>query len=170
MARMRRAMALRPVQSFKRIIDTSGGLAAGTVSITTVASTSDSSTAVDPTGTSDTGVGARLSAIFYTVYVFSDATASTSPLVDMFWWKNPGGTSTAPVAGNTDISPSKRFIIHEEKGLAGNRTTGTPMVIKGVLRIPKSMARFGINDQFELRILSPVAGFFCSKHIYRVYN
>ena len=134
---MRGAMRLRPVNSFKRIIDTSGGLSAGSVSTTTVAAGLSSSTAVDPTGSTSVPLSGHLSAIFYTVYVYSDATEAQSNLVDMYWWKNPDGSSTAPIAGNTDISNAKRFIIHEEKGLAGNRTTGQPMVVKGVLRLPE---------------------------------
>ena len=49
---MRRAMALRPVNSFKRIIDTSGSLAAGSVSVTTLAGTG-ARTDADPTNSTE---------------------------------------------------------------------------------------------------------------------
>ena len=165
----RHSFNIRPVNSFKRIIDTSGSLGAGAVSTTTLAGASTSTTAVDPTGTSAVPTGAHLSAIYYSVFIFTDATEAGDPTVDLFYWKNPGGELTAPTAGATDASNNKRHIIHEEKGLAGNRTTGTPMVIKGVLRIPSHYRRFGIGDQLELRIKSVVAGFFCAKHIFKVY-
>ncbi len=164
---MRRAMSLRPVNSFKRIIDTSGGLTAGAVSTTTVAAAS-SSTSGDPTGSTDVPIGGHLSAIFYSVYVYTDATEAQDATVDMYWWKNPAGALSAPTAGNTDISNAKRWIFHEEKGLAGNRTTGTPMIIKGVMKLPGRMNRFGLGDQVELRIKSISAGFFCAKHIFKI--
>ncbi len=108
---MRRAMQLRPVNSFKRIIDTSGGLSAGSVSTTTLAGTG-ARTDADPTGSTEVPVGGHLSAIFYSVYIYSDAIESTSPLTDMYWWKNPGGALFAPTAGNTDGSNKKPDIIH----------------------------------------------------------
>ncbi len=168
MARIGRALALRPVNSFKRIIDTDGALVAGSVSTTTVAAAS-STTAADPTGSTDVPIGARLSSIFYSLYVYSDATEVQVPLIDVYWAKWPSSLVVEPTPGSTDISPVKRYIMHEEKGLAGNRTTGQAMVIKGVLKIPKVWQRWALGEQLEMRILSSNAsGVFCSKHIYRV--
>ncbi len=166
---MRRGLGIRPVNSVKRIIDTTGSLTGGAVSVTTLAGVDTNQTQFDPTGSSAFPVGGHPSAIFYSLYIYTDATEVQSPLVDVYWWKNPAGSLTAPIAGATDLSAAKKFIIHEEKGLAGNRTTGMPMIVKGVLKMPPGMKRFALGDQFELRIKSITNGFFCAKHIFRIF-
>ncbi len=155
-------------QSYKNVVETNGSLAAGTVSVNVIA------TAVElgllDQDLNEVPVGTHLSAIYYSVFIFSDATELQDPTIDMFWFKNPAAGflgGSAPVAGSTGDSATKRFVIHEEKGLAGNRTTGQPMVVKGVLRLPPKLARFGLFDRLELHILAPINGFFCAKHIYR---
>ncbi len=167
--RMGRALSLRPVNSFKRVIDTSGALTGASVSVTSVA-TASTTTSTDPTGSTGVPIGGRLSAIFYSLYVYSDATEIQIPLIDVYWAKWPSSAVTEPVPGNTDISDVKRYIIHEEKGLAGNRTTGQAMVVKGVLKIPKVWQRWALGESLEMRIVTStgVDGFFCAKHIYRV--
>ncbi len=159
---------IRPlVNSYKNVVDTSGALGAASVSTTTLAA------AVEMGANAQEGasvpIGAKISAVFYSLYVFTDAIESTSPLVDVYWAKWPSSAVTEPVPGAVGASDVKRFVFHEEKGLAGNRTSGTPMVIKGVLKVPKPYARFGRGEQFEMRIRSAVAGFFCAKHIYKVF-
>ncbi len=155
-------------QSYKNVVETSGGLAAATTSINVVA------TAVElgllDQDLNEVPVGAQLSAIYYSVFIFTDAGAAGDPTVDMFWFKNPAAGflgGNAPTPGDTGSAATKRFIIHEEKGLAGNRQNGTPMVVKGVVRLPSKLARFGLSDRLELHIRSVTAGFFCAKHIYR---
>ncbi len=167
MARYRRG--IRPVvNSYKNVIDTSGGLTAATVSVTAVA------TATQPgaltTVSNLVPIGGRMSAVYYSLYIYSDAIESTSPLIDIYWWKRVAGTDTIPIPGSTGTNENKKWIFHEEKGLAGNRTTGMPMIIKGVIKIPPRYQRFANGDDFEMRILAPVAGFFCAKHIYRVQH
>ncbi len=154
------------INSFKNVIDTSGSLTGASVSVTILA------VAVQP-GNLDTlsnqvPIGGKISAIYYSLYIFSDATEVQNSLVDIYWWKRQEGSLSIPIPGAVGISQSKRWVFHEEKGLSGNRTTGTPMVIKGVLKIPKPYQRFGNGDELQMRILAPIAGFFCAKHIYRV--
>jgi len=164
---MRSAMRLRPVNSYKNVVDTNGSLSGGTVSITPIAVSVN--LAVTVATNNHVPVGGRISAIYYSLYLFSDATSIQDILMDIFWWKKQADIITSPTPGQTGVSESKRWIFHEEKGLAGNRTTGTPMVVKGVLKIPKPYQRFGIDDKLEMRILAPINGLFCSKHIYRVF-
>ncbi len=164
---MRNAMRLRPVNSYKNVVDTNGSLAAATVSVTPIAVSVN--LAVTVATNNHVPVGGRISAIYYSLYLFSNATEIQDSLMDIYWWKKQADITTPPTPGQTGASESKRWVIHEEKGLAGNRTTGTPMVVKGVLKIPKPYQRFGIDDKLEMRILAPIAGLFCSKHIYRVF-
>jgi len=167
MARYRsRALAIRPVNSTKNIVDTEGALVSGLNSVTDVA------VGVEVQNYSATSNevprGGKISWIFYSVYIFNDTTVSV-PLVHLYWWKNIGGVSTLPTAGNTGVSDLKRFIFHEEKGLAGPQSGGTPMIIKGVLKIPPSKQKFGLNDKIQLVINSAEGGDFCAKHIYKVF-
>ncbi len=152
-------------QSYKNVVDTNGSLAANTTSVNIVAQ-AVSFDVLDVT-LNEVPVGARLSAIYYTLYVFSDATSVQDSLVNVFWAKDPASALALPNPGATGASDAKRFIIHEEKGLAGNRTNGMPMIVKGVVRIPYKLGRFGINDSFVCHIRAPVNGLFCLKHIYR---
>ncbi len=166
---MARGRGMRAVvNSYKNVIDTSGGLSAATVSLTVVGVAVAPGTLV--TTSNQIPIGGRVTSIYYSLYIYSDAIETTSPLVDIFWWKRVADSDTIPVPGQTGTSINKRWIFHEEKGLSGNRTTGMPMVIKGVIKIPRAYQRFANGDDFEMRILSPVAGFFCAKHIYRVQH
>ncbi len=168
MARFRRALAIRPVNSTKNIIDTEGALVATTNSVTDVA------VGVEVQNYSSTSNevprGGRVTSFYYSVFVFANNEASSDNVVDMYWWKNVGGVSTLPTAGNTGTSDLKRFIIHEEKGLAGDLGNGgLPMVVKGVIKVPPSKQKFGLNDKLQLVINSNINGKFCAKQIYKVF-
>lgn len=160
-------MARRPravLNSYKNVIDTSGSLTGGTTSTTTVALVVQ--TANLNQNLNEVPVGGRLTSIFYSIYIFS-GTTGVPAIVDMYWWKDIGSQLTPPTPGNTGANDLKRLVFHEEKGLAAN-AGGTPMVAKGVIKIPKSYQRFGLGDAFQFKLLSTVTGTFCAKHIYRV--
>ncbi len=82
--------------------------------------------------------------------------ASEVPLVDWYVIHNPGGAfgvtfdaDNLPTPGATGSHKNKRFIFHEEKGLAGGgdvSLAGVPMVFKGVIGIPKKWQRIGQDD------------------------
>ncbi len=157
-----------PINSYKNVIDTEGSLAAGATTTTVIA------TAVEM-GVVDMDLNevphdAKLSAIYYSLYLFSDATEAQDSRVDVLWWKQPGGDiANDPISGLVGVSVHKRHVFHEEKGLAGNRTTGTPMVVKGSFKIPRSYQRMNFNDTIEMKIQSVQNGLFCAKHIYKVF-
>ncbi len=164
----RRGNALRPVNSYKNVIDTEGGLTAGINSVTDVVAAVEIQ-ALDQTA-NQVPVGAKISAIFYTLYVFTDGTEATTNVANVYWWKKPSPGLSVPSPGVTTVSENKNMIFHEEKGLGGNRTNGTPMVVKGVLKLPKSMSRFSVNSKLQMVLQIPnVSGTFCSKHIYKVF-
>lgn len=152
--------------TYKNVIDSSGGLASGTASVTDIAVAVESLNLDQDSN--EVPIGGKLSAIFYSLYVFADTTASV-PIVDVFWWKNTANQFTQPTPGNTGVDQNKSKVFHEEKGLAGPKDTGVPMVIKGVLRIPPVLQRFGLADRIQMVLESQnVAGDFCAKHIYKV--
>jgi len=106
--------------------------------------------------------------MFLSVFVLG-STGSASGLVDWFLIKRPASSLAPPVPGATGISPFRKFIIHEEKGIASTQD-GTPMVFKGVIRIPKVYQRVGALDELELHIVSQFAAQFCIKAIYKSYR
>ncbi len=116
--------------------------------------------------------GCTISSIYLSVYILG-STGASSGLVDWYIWKNPGGTITgaeAPIPSQTGQSNVRRFIFHEEKGLYASQD-GTPMVFKGVIKIPPRFRRMGQGDQLAVKIRSPEdGGTFCIKAIYKYYT
>ncbi len=155
------------INSVKNVIDTSGALVDGTASINILAKGVD---APALSVVSDVKRGCIIKNFYLSVFVFSTADGTAAPVVDWYIIKNVAGEITLPGPEATGVSDVKRFIFHEEKGLAAN-TSGTPMVFKGVVRVPKHMQRMGSDDQFTL-VLKIVgeAGFFCIKAIYKWYT
>ncbi len=102
------------------------------------------------------------------------STGGISGLVDWCIWKNPRSQVIAanrPQPGNVGINPVRNMVFHEEKGIVAT-SDGTPMVFKGVLKIPRHMQRVASNDTYEIRLFSPagVTSQFCVKVIYKDYQ
>lgn len=69
---------------------------------------------------------------------------------DWYINKNPGGAITFPAPGSTGGSPVRRYIIHEEKGLAADDNVGT-IRQRIHINIPKRYWRMGEGDIWQLR-------------------
>ncbi len=158
----------RPVNSLKHVVDISGALVSGTVSVSPILT---ATTARDPANPVTVAVGSKVTSMYVSVFVLGSA-GSDSGLVDWYLWRNARGQTVSgntPDPGNTGISDVRNFIIHEEKGLAATQD-GTPMVFKGVIKIPRHMQRVALNDQWQIRLLSDFAADFCIKVIYKDYQ
>ncbi len=158
----------RPINSVKHVIDSSGALVTGTVSINQIAVAGRLSDATTPVTVT---TGCNVGPIYLSVFVLG-TTGGDSGLVDWYLWKEPANliqTIDEPTPGNTGISPLRRFIFHEEKGLAATQD-GTPMVFKGVIKIPPRFRRMGDGDQIKLHLLSDFPATFCIKSIYKEYT
>ncbi len=159
-----------PIMSIKHVIDASGTTSGGsTPTIIPIVLAVRNPVATSPT---EVNTGSTVGSIFISVFVLG-STATVSGLVDWYIWKNPGSGfgNNAPDVGNTGINANRRFVFHEEKGLASTED-GTPMVFKGVIRIPPRFRRMGDEDTMELRLLTPT-GFdaqFCVKAIFKEYQ
>ncbi len=141
----------------------------GTTSITPFIDTVDGTAWVDDTSAS-VPQGAVIKSFFWSVYVYTAADGTAAPLVDFFIMKDPGTELTVPTPGATGGNKNRRWILHEEKGLAGNQS-GTPMIFKGVTIIPKKMQRCGRDDRWLFSLVSNgFAGFFCLKVVYKFYT
>ncbi len=162
----------RPIMSVKKVIDASGALVSGAVSDVPVLDVTTGAAWVDSANTS-IPIGATVSSIYLSIFVFLDgAIGATSPVIDWFFAKNPANNLTLPLPGATGGNENRRWVMHEEKGLAPSIDDGgTPMVFKGVLKIPRGRQRMGVDDELIIRILSAGhPGFFCLKCIYKFYQ
>ncbi len=171
---------LRPIKSVKHIKDVSSILGAGTNTVAdTIIDGVDTYTLSDTNGVP---TGSKVFSFYHSNFFITEGgeIASEVPLVDWYLIKSPNsqfGTtfdaSNLPTPGATGAHKNKRWIIHEEKGLAGGgdaSLTGVPMVFKGVIRIPRGMQRIAEDDQFLLCARANFATKFCTKSVYKHYD
>ncbi len=164
MARYRRALSMRPINSRKEIIDsTLLGVAAATVSTVTIAVAVDNF--VGSIGTCATG--SVIKGGYWFVQILP--TAGTAN-VDAYIAKAPGNvTSNLPVPGATGGNVNRKYILHEKKGIPGNASDGAyPMTIEGAFKIPKGRQRMGENDQISIVVRGTDIHNACIKAIYKV--
>ncbi len=169
------------INSVKNVFDSSNVLVAG--ANTTIAQFIDAveeGTLADANGVTK---GCKIYGFYLSIFVFSEGgeLATEVPLVDWYIMKDPGTmmqtigftANGMPTPGATGTHKNKRFIIHEEKGLAGGgdaSLSGIPMVFKGVLKIPRGMQSFRIQDRMTLNIRSNFAAKVCVKVIYKWFT
>ncbi len=161
-------MSKRPINSIKHIIDVSGNLVGGSESAIPLADAVDAADLLQPT---QVNTGCTISSLFVSVFILGES-ATVSGLADWYFWKIPNNAIAAgsvPTPGNTGVARAKKFIFHEEKGIFATED-GTPMVFKGVIKLPPRFRRMGTFDRLEIRLLSPVAAQFCIKAIYKEYR
>ncbi len=163
---------LRPVDSIKKVVESSGALVAAVVASNVVLNTTAGTAWVDA-GDSSVPQGCHVYALYLSVYAVADGSPdATPPIIDWFIAKNPSGSLTLPAPGSTGGNENRRFILHEGKGLLGFDTVGSPRkLFEGVIRIPKHMQRMGRDDELAVNIESVSHnGFFCIKVIYKFFR
>ncbi len=168
----RRGLALRPINSIKKVIDSVGATVASTVSTTVLADATDGTAWVDA-GNTSVPQGCHIKSIFISIYIQLDESIGVSnPIIDLYIAKSPGDDLTFPEPGATGGDDNRRWIIHEEKGLSSDIAQGgLPMIFKGVIKIPRKMQRMGRNDALFLKILTENhKAFFCVKCIYKFFQ
>ncbi len=153
---------MRPViHTRKEIVDsTLLGVVAGTNTTVTLA------TAVnDYVGT----VGSvEVGSVISSVYIFCQGIpTATTENVDWYLIKKPTGVAN-PVAGAVGGSTSRKYVLHEEKGIPGNANDGAyPATFKGVLKIPKGRQRMAEGDLLQLVLRGVGTSNWCIKAIYK---
>ncbi len=161
----RRSSSLRPINSYKAIIDsTLLGVTGGTTSTIVLATAVD-----DYTGASGTcPTGAKISSIYLFVQVLPATTGTAN--VDWYVAKAPD-TITAATVGATGGSPFRKYILHEEKGIPGNAGDGAyPLTFKGVIKVPRGRQRMGEGDDLFIKIVGVDNYNACLKCIYKFYR
>ena len=153
--RNRRAFALRPVTSLKHVVDTNGGISAAAVSTTDVMQAVDGPQyLISP---QQINTGANMKWIFLNVQVIQEVAAGGIDNIYLAVYKNVGNnTALAVNLDSIGTSDRKRFVIHQEMVMTGTALTAASAVpktlFKGVIRIPKSLQRFGLEDRLQVLI------------------
>ncbi len=154
------------INSVKNIVDsTLLGVVGATVSNVTVAlAVNDYTGSVTqcPTGS-----------VIKSVYLFVQIISATGTAnVDWYIWKGPNALAAGmPVPGATGGDESRKYILHEEKGIPGNAADGAyPLTFKGVVRIPRGKQRMAENDQIQIKLVGVDTHNICLKVIYKFYT
>ncbi len=176
----RRAMALRPIDSVKHIVENSQVIPA--LTNTVVFSITEGVDAYSLADVNGVPTGARVNGFYLSIFAISEGgeLANEVPLFDWYVIHNPGTAwgvtfdpSNLPTPGATGSHINKRHIFHTEKGLTGGgdaSLAGVPMVFKGVIAIPKRMQRMGQADRIQLCVRSNFNTKFCAQAIYKHYK
>ncbi len=166
---MGRFTRMRPVKSLKHIVDIQGGLTVNSKQDEDLIRASDAP--VFSTNPQDVETGSTVNSIFLNVQVAATSTAALAN-VYMYVMKNPGNNITevnANVVGTSDI---RKHVIHQEMIMTEKNTTAIPRTLfKGVIKLPRGMKRFGIEDRLILSLLSPGTTYdYCIQCIYKEYQ
>ncbi len=166
--RRNRGMAIRPVHRIKHVVDSQGGLVAGTPSAVKLIETVDAPVIGNVT---ECETGSKVNGIYLKVEAYATSTASLANFY-MALFKNPGNNLTNPLANAVGGNDDKRFIIHQEMVMLEKNTTGNPRtVFNGVIVIPRGYRRNGPADQLKLIISSPgVSVDFCVQCHYKEFR
>ncbi len=155
MARYRRAMALRPVNRIKHVVDTNATLAAGIVLTVALIEAVDAPVLASAR---QVVTGSKVHGIYLKVEVASNEAQDLGaiPNVYMAVYKNPGNNLAAIDPISVGTNDNKRFVIHQEMIMIENQGQGgNPRVLfNGVIKIPKGYSRFGPNDRLVIGIRS----------------
>ncbi len=164
MARFRRGMSLRPINSVKNIVDgTFLTVAAAVITTVTGAATVNTYTGA----VAEVPIGAKVSSMYYFVQIQQQAVNSN---VDFYIIKRPTGVVN-PVPGATGGNVARKYILHEEKGIPGASNNGSPpLTFRGVVRIPRGRQRFAEGDFCQLVLRGAAAYDACVKIIYKFYQ
>ncbi len=164
----RKRLQLRPVKSYKHIIDIQGGLVGGTQANNLLI---DSVDAPILTGVAGVQTASTINAIYLKVEVYSTAAGSLSNCY-MIIFKNPSNALTTPTANTVGASDVKNKVIHQEMVMMQQVANGNPRTLfKGVIRIPRGLRRFGQDDALIIGLLSPgVNANFCVQCIYKEFR
>ncbi len=159
---------LRPVKSYKHIIDQQGGLVANGQQNFDIIKAADLPTLADR---EEVETASTVSSIYLKVECYATGTAALANCY-MAVMKNPGGNLTPPSTNGIGITDLKKFVIHQEMVMLEKNSTGNPRTLfRGVIRIPRGYRRFGANDTLVLSIKSiGTTADFCFQCIYKEFR
>ncbi len=126
--------------------------------------------------------GGVVRGIYLSLFFASDVNqaASAVPLLDWYLILDKGGVLNStptfgngagdyPIPGSTGTGVNVNKIIHEEKGLIGEKNDGSKMVFQGVIKLPRGFQKINIEDKLTLVGRANDEAIFCLKCIYKYY-
>ncbi len=167
MPRRNRSNYLRPVNSLKHVVDIQGGLTVGTQVNNLLVDTVDNPVSTD-TATAAVRTGAVVKSIYLNCQIYATSTAALANAY-MVVMKSPGNAIGTPVANQVGQLDTRKLVIHQEMVMMEKNTTGLPRTLfQGVLKIPRHMQRFGVDDALNIGLLTPgVTADFCIQCIFK---
>ncbi len=167
-ARFRRALAMRPINRIKHVVDRQGAIVAGTSSILDFADTVDAPTLAN---TEQVETGSSVKGLFLRVEVYATSAGALANAYFMLY-KNVGGNTTPPNPNAVGGNDNKRFVLHQEMVMLERKVNGNPRTLfKGVLVIPKGMQRMAPNDKLQVILFAPgITAEFCWQAIYKEWR
>ncbi len=165
---MTRFQSLRPVKSYKHVVDIQGGLVAGTQQNLIIIDAVDSPVL----GTSaEVEVASTIKSIYLKVEVYATSTQALANCY-LIVMKNPSNAIATPSANGVGVSDVKKFIIHQEMVMMEKNTTGLPRTLfKGVIILPRGYRRFGQDDALIIGLKSVgTSADFCIQCIYKEFR
>ncbi len=163
-----RRFNLRPVKSYKHVIDIQGDLVLAVQQNFILADAVD---APILTGAAGVEVASQIKSIYLRVEAYATSAAALSNIY-MTVMKNPSNALPTPTANLIGVSNVKKQIIHQEMVMMQQVAEGNPRVLfKGVIRIPRNYQRMSQDDTLLLSLLAPgVNAFFCIQCIYKEFR
>ncbi len=170
---------MRPVNSFKHIVESNGAVSAANASITDlVVAVTDPKPGTSPT---ECNIASTVGAIFLNVQVVGEIGAGGVDNIYMAVVKNPGNNFVFPDVDLLGISDLRKYVIHQEMIMTG-QAGGNPgaaniarTMFKGVILIPRGYKRNGFQDRIQV-ILQHRSGEqtqvtnFCIEAIYKEFQ
>ncbi len=166
----RRRSGLRPVNSMKNIVYTSGATSTTQVDVDIV-DTQDSATLAVA---DDVERGCSIKAIWVSVSLCSTFTSALNGQTVFYLIKNPGANLTLPSPSTEGTSNEKKFIFFSRQAMVMRiQEGGNVYHWEGWVKIPRVYQRMGSNDKitFSVRnVVSAQTGHFTAQFIYKWYK
>ena len=164
MARMRRALAMRPVHTEKHYVATNGSANANVATHRSIASET-------ATGRSQVVVGSHVKNIFLEYWIASsDATVTAGDSFNFMVYKLVAGDA---VPSSTELNDpaswtNRKNIFHYSRGLVSSVQMPIP-VIRSWIKIPRGKSRIGAGDQIMVSFSGNKAYGYCGFATYKEY-
>ncbi len=109
-------------------------------------------------------VGSKIKWIYLFVQILP---ATGTANVDFYIIKSPS-TVALTTPGAMGGSVSRKYVLHEEKGIPGNAADGAyPLTFKGVIKIPRGRQRMAEGDVINVVLVGVDTHNICIKCIYK---
>ncbi len=173
---LRRALAVRPVNSLKHVIDTNGAVSLAVQSVNDIVASVDSpATTTTPT---QCHIGSVVKSFFLRVEVVGSTASGGVQNIYLAVFKNQSNASSIANIDKIGISTKRKFVIHQEMIMLAPFVTGATQfprtLFKGVIKIPKIYQRNGESDKIQVLLqhrngeASQVTDF-CMQAIYKEF-